>query len=85
MYLVREWKKSQHIVWIVWFLSCFLRIWWLVCLTSAFGIAVNVKLLNEAKEGQRIQYVCVIIYFSIVIIVNLAVHLSRHLLQCAAV
>ena len=85
MYLVREWKKSQHIVWIVWFLSCFLRIWWLVCLTSAFGIAVNVKLLNEAKEGQRIQYVCVIIYFSIVIIVNLAVHLSRHLLQCGAV
>ena len=85
MYLVREWKKSQHIVWIVWFLSCFLRIWWLICLTSAFGIAVNVKLLNEAKKGQRIQYVCVIIYFSIVIIVNLAVHLSRHLLQCAAV
>ena len=85
MYLVIEWKKSQHIVWIVWFLSCFLRIWWLVCLTSAFGIAVNVKLLNEAKKGQRIQYVCVIIYFSIVIIVNLAVHLSRHLLQCAAV
>ena len=82
---MREWKKSQHIVWLVWFLSCFLRIWWLVCLTSAFGIAVNVKLLNEAKEGQRIQYVCVIIYFSIVIIVNLAVHLSRHLLQCAAV
>ena len=54
-------------------------------MTSAFGIAVNVKLLNEAKEGQRIQYVCVIIYFSIVIIVNLAVHLSKHLLQCAAV